>query len=159
MRVESHGEMILTGENGRTRRKPCPSDTLPAKNPTWIDSGANLGLRGKKSATNCLSHGTAYSWSKETHRSPKRHTCDEINTGSSHVINTLSRSLSSTPLDTIHPRLVFLRLLLPFSPKLRRVCAFIVFPTTASCTPHFTVSDFTVPIVLHDIKITNFLLV
>jgi hypothetical protein len=53
--------MILTGENRRTRRRTCPSATLPTTNPTWIDPGANSGLRGERPATNDLSHGTA-SW-------------------------------------------------------------------------------------------------
>jgi hypothetical protein len=51
--------MILTGENRRTRRKTCPSATLSTTNPTWIDPGANPGLRGERPATNDLSHGTA----------------------------------------------------------------------------------------------------
>jgi hypothetical protein len=53
------GGMILTGENRRTRRKTCPSATLSSTNPTWIDPGANPGLRGERPATNDLSHGTA----------------------------------------------------------------------------------------------------
>jgi hypothetical protein len=52
---------ILTGENRRTRRKTCPSATSPTTNPTWIDPGANPSLRGKRPATNHLSHDTAYS--------------------------------------------------------------------------------------------------
>jgi hypothetical protein len=51
--------MILTGENRRTRRKTCPSATLSTANPTWIDPGANPGLRGERPASNRLSHGTA----------------------------------------------------------------------------------------------------
>jgi hypothetical protein len=50
---------VLTGENRRTRRKSCPSATLSSTNPTWIDPGANAGLRGERPATNDLSHGTA----------------------------------------------------------------------------------------------------
>jgi hypothetical protein len=50
---------ILTGENIRTLRKTCPSATLSTTNPTWIDLGANPGLRGERPATNDLSHGTA----------------------------------------------------------------------------------------------------
>jgi hypothetical protein len=50
---------ILTGENRRTRRKTCPSATLSTTNPTWIDPGANPGLRGERPATDDLSHGTA----------------------------------------------------------------------------------------------------
>jgi len=46
-------------ENRRTRRKTCPSATLSTTNPTWIDPGANPGLRGERPATNRLSHGTA----------------------------------------------------------------------------------------------------
>jgi hypothetical protein len=56
---------ILTGENRRTRRKTCPSATLSTTNLTWIDPDSNPGLRGERSATNDLSHGTAvhpYSW-------------------------------------------------------------------------------------------------
>jgi hypothetical protein len=59
MSVESDGVMILTGENRRTRRKTCPSATLSTTNPTWIDPGANPGLRGERPATNDVSHGTA----------------------------------------------------------------------------------------------------
>jgi hypothetical protein len=36
--------MILTGENGITWIKTCPSATLTTTNPTWTDPGANLGL-------------------------------------------------------------------------------------------------------------------
>jgi hypothetical protein len=46
-------------ENRRTRRKTCPSFTLSTTNSTWIDAGANPGLRGERPATNDLSHGTA----------------------------------------------------------------------------------------------------
>jgi hypothetical protein len=49
----------MTGENRRTWRKTCPSATLPTTNSTWIDPGANLGLRGERLAPNRLSHGTA----------------------------------------------------------------------------------------------------
>jgi hypothetical protein len=51
--------MILTEENGRTRRKTCPSPTMFTTNPTWTDSGANPGLPGERLATNRLSHDTA----------------------------------------------------------------------------------------------------
>jgi hypothetical protein len=60
MSSESDGGMTLTGENRRPRRKTCPSATLSTTNPTWIDSGANPGLRGERPATNRLSHGTAF---------------------------------------------------------------------------------------------------
>jgi hypothetical protein len=49
----------IDGENRKTRRKTCPSATLSTTNPTWIDPGANPGLRGERPATNDLSHGTA----------------------------------------------------------------------------------------------------
>jgi hypothetical protein len=42
-----------------TRRKTCPSATLSTTNLTWTDPGSNPGLRGKRPATNRLSHGTA----------------------------------------------------------------------------------------------------
>jgi hypothetical protein len=45
--------------NRRTRRKTFPSATLSTTNPTWIDPGANTGLRGERRATNDLNHGTA----------------------------------------------------------------------------------------------------
>jgi hypothetical protein len=57
MSLERDGGMILTGENRRTRRKTCLSATLSTTNPTWIDQGANPGLRGDRPATNHLSHG------------------------------------------------------------------------------------------------------
>jgi hypothetical protein len=44
--IWSSGEMILTGENRRTRRKTCPSATLSTINPTWTDLWANSGLHG-----------------------------------------------------------------------------------------------------------------
>jgi hypothetical protein len=59
MSLESDGGMILTGENRITRRKTCPSATLSTTNPTFIEPGANPGLRGERPATNDLSHGTA----------------------------------------------------------------------------------------------------
>jgi hypothetical protein len=43
--------MILARENRRTRGKTCPSATLSTTNPTWIDPGANPGLRGERPAT------------------------------------------------------------------------------------------------------------
>jgi hypothetical protein len=59
--MDKDGGMILTGENRRTRRKPCPSATLSTTNSTWIDPDANPRLRGDRPATNHLSHGTAHS--------------------------------------------------------------------------------------------------
>jgi hypothetical protein len=49
----------LTGENRSTQRKTCPSVTLFNTNPTWTDPGLNPGLRGERSATDRLNHGTA----------------------------------------------------------------------------------------------------
>jgi hypothetical protein len=46
------GETEVLGEN-------LPSATLSTTNPTWIDPGANPGLRGDMPSTNRLSHGTA----------------------------------------------------------------------------------------------------
>jgi hypothetical protein len=42
-----------------TRRKTCPSVTLPTASLTWTDPGSKPGLRGERPATNRLSHGTA----------------------------------------------------------------------------------------------------
>jgi hypothetical protein len=51
---------ILTRENWRSRRKTCPpSATLSTTNITWIDSGANPGLRVGRPVTNNLSLGKA----------------------------------------------------------------------------------------------------
>jgi hypothetical protein len=52
--------MKLTEENRSAKGKTCPSATLPTTNPTWSDPGLNQILRGERSATNRLSHGTAY---------------------------------------------------------------------------------------------------
>jgi hypothetical protein len=43
----------------KTRRETCPSTTLFTTNPTWIDPGGNLGLRGERPVTSHLSHDTA----------------------------------------------------------------------------------------------------
>jgi hypothetical protein len=51
--------MKLTGENRSTRGKTCFSATLSTTNPTWNDPGSNPVLRGKRPATNRLSHGKA----------------------------------------------------------------------------------------------------
>jgi hypothetical protein len=50
MSLESDGGMIYCqGKTEKTLRKTCPSAILYTTNPTWIDPGANLGLRSKKS--------------------------------------------------------------------------------------------------------------
>jgi hypothetical protein len=59
MSIENDGGMILTGKNRRTRRETCRSATLSTTNRTWIEPGANPGLRRKTPATNHLSHGMA----------------------------------------------------------------------------------------------------
>jgi hypothetical protein len=59
MSLESDGGMILKGENRKTRKRTCPNATLSTTNPTWIEPGANPGLRVERPATNDLSHGTA----------------------------------------------------------------------------------------------------
>jgi hypothetical protein len=56
--MESHGGMIRTGKNRRTRRDTCPCATLSTVNRPWTDLIANPGLRHEKPVT-CLNHGTA----------------------------------------------------------------------------------------------------
>jgi hypothetical protein len=51
--------MIFAGET-EVLGVNLTSAALSTTNPTWIDPGANPGLRGEKQATNHLSHGTAY---------------------------------------------------------------------------------------------------
>jgi hypothetical protein len=58
--MESHGGMIMTGENGRTLGKTCPSAVLSTTSPTWTDSGANPSLHNDRPMTNRLSHGVAF---------------------------------------------------------------------------------------------------
>jgi hypothetical protein len=45
--------MIFAGETEELGEN-LPSATLSTTNPTWIDPGANPGLRGERPATNCL---------------------------------------------------------------------------------------------------------
>jgi hypothetical protein len=59
MTMESHGGMILTGENGRTQTKTCSTSTFSAINPTWTDLVMNMDMSGEVPATNGLSPGTA----------------------------------------------------------------------------------------------------
>jgi hypothetical protein len=54
----ANGVMIFAGETEELGEN-LPSATLSTTNPTWIDPGANPGLRGERLATNNLSHGTA----------------------------------------------------------------------------------------------------
>jgi hypothetical protein len=53
------GGMKIGRGNQSTRKKTCPSATLPTTNPTWLDPGLNPGCRGGKPATNRLSYGAA----------------------------------------------------------------------------------------------------
>jgi hypothetical protein len=55
----STGGMKMTREYRSTRGKTCPSATLSTTNPTWDDPRLKEGLRGRRPATNRLSHGTA----------------------------------------------------------------------------------------------------
>jgi hypothetical protein len=50
--IYEYGGMILTEENLRTRRKPCPNATLSSTNPSWTDLGANPDLRDGTPTTN-----------------------------------------------------------------------------------------------------------
>jgi hypothetical protein len=52
--------MKLTRENRSTLGETCPSATLCTTNPTWTDPGSKPGLRGERTATNRLSHDTAF---------------------------------------------------------------------------------------------------
>jgi hypothetical protein len=57
--IESHAWNYTDRENRRIRRKTYPSATLSITNATWTEPGENPGLHSERSATNCLSHGTA----------------------------------------------------------------------------------------------------
>jgi hypothetical protein len=46
MSMETHGEIILTGEIRRNRRETCPTATFSAINPTWADPDVNTGPLG-----------------------------------------------------------------------------------------------------------------
>jgi hypothetical protein len=70
--LESDGGMILTRKNRGTRRRTCPSAALSTMNPTWIDPGANSGLRGERPGSNHLSHVTARFVSAYSIQSEKR---------------------------------------------------------------------------------------
>jgi hypothetical protein len=51
--------MKLTGENRITREKPVPVPLCPPQIPRGPTRDRTPGLRGERSVTNCLSHGTA----------------------------------------------------------------------------------------------------
>jgi hypothetical protein len=52
--------MKSTGENRQLGEKPVPVPLCPPQISHGLDLGSNQGLRGERSATNRLSHGTAY---------------------------------------------------------------------------------------------------
>jgi hypothetical protein len=56
--MESHGGMILTGENRKTQRETCHSATLPTTNTIWSDPGSNPDFHSDRLATNRLSYDT-----------------------------------------------------------------------------------------------------
>jgi hypothetical protein len=58
MNMEQWWNDIFAGETEELGEN-LPSATLSTTNPTWIDPGANPGLRGERPATNHLSHSTA----------------------------------------------------------------------------------------------------
>jgi hypothetical protein len=88
---------ILRGENRRTRRKTCHSATLSTINPTWIDPGANPGLRGERPATNNLSHGTAL--------------ISLVNSKTARILSIIVRQATTTssPFSTHHLRYLYLQ--------------------------------------------------
>jgi hypothetical protein len=51
--------IILTEEDGNTRRKNCPTANLSTKNPTFIGLVMNPGFCGDRLANKGQSHGTA----------------------------------------------------------------------------------------------------
>jgi hypothetical protein len=58
MSTESHGAIILTGENRITRIQTFPVPLSPPQIPHGVTRGVNSGLRGKRLAINRLSYGT-----------------------------------------------------------------------------------------------------
>jgi hypothetical protein len=50
--IWNSGGMILTGTDGRTRRKTCPNVTFSTTNSTWTNLGSKPGFYGKKTAIN-----------------------------------------------------------------------------------------------------------
>jgi hypothetical protein len=57
--MEHRWNEIDRGKPKYSGGQTCPNATLSTTNPTWTDPGSNPGLRGKRPATNRLSHGTA----------------------------------------------------------------------------------------------------
>jgi len=54
--------MILARKKLKYRRQTCPRATVSTTNFIWTGLELNLGLCGKKLVTNCLNHGTAYTF-------------------------------------------------------------------------------------------------
>jgi hypothetical protein len=48
------------GKTEELEEKACRCASLPTRNPTWIQSDANLGLRCERSATDHLNHVVAF---------------------------------------------------------------------------------------------------
>jgi hypothetical protein len=69
--------MILAGET-EVLGENLPSATFSTTNPTWIDPGANPGLRGERPATNRLSYGTAESKLKIIKKSVPLHAMEAL---------------------------------------------------------------------------------
>jgi hypothetical protein len=72
------GETEVLGEN-------LPSATLSTTNPTWIDPGANPGLRGERPATNRLSQLTTTKQQKHNMAVSMSTMKQEISYGLRHV--------------------------------------------------------------------------
>jgi hypothetical protein len=99
-------EWHIDGENRRNWRKSCPSATLSTTNATWIDLGANPGLRSERPVTNGLRHGTAYSFSYFHYNSLFHDTfsnCGFLSRIHIHIIHVLSNWI--TPLPHLGPSL------------------------------------------------------
>jgi hypothetical protein len=60
MRLENDGEMILTGENRRTRRKTCPVTFCPSKIPDWLTRASAVRRRRLTAWAMARPHG--YCW-------------------------------------------------------------------------------------------------
>jgi hypothetical protein len=56
--MEYNGGIILAGKTEELGEILVPVSLCSQKKPTWIEPVANMGLRGERSATNRLSHGT-----------------------------------------------------------------------------------------------------
>jgi len=57
MSMESHGGIILTGENQRSRSAP-----LSTINPTWTDMGQASAMRGRRLITHAMARPLRHAW-------------------------------------------------------------------------------------------------